>query len=109
MAKIKARSQPKGMPNARWTQLKDRAEKERSKAGTAGGGVRRYNQALGFYVDRWKGKAPDMPKSMTSPSKRYPRQGMPKTRKIIELKNIHKYKKVNGKYVRKKKGGAKKK
>ena len=102
--KIKAVSQPKGMPNLRWTQLKNRAEKERSKAGTAGGGVKRYQQALKFYVGRWEGKAPDMPKSMTSPGKNYPRKGFqPKKRKIITTKNIHKYKKVNGRYVLKKK------
>lgn len=80
-----ARIKPSGMPSERWTQLKARAKKhaDAGEGSTKGEWDKRYNQALGFYVGRWKGKAPALPKGMKAPSKKYPKGHPPSKRSYL--------------------------
>lgn len=64
-------SRPKGIADDAWTRLKSRANKFSMGAGTIGERQTRYNQALGFYISRWKGNLATPPKGLKL-SKRHP-------------------------------------
>ena len=81
-------TQPKDMSDEVWERLVKKAEKYATSAGTHGDYSKNYNTALKFYVGRWRGEAPNMPKSMRkSAGKKYPKH-------VVKEKNAYPFMKT---------------